>query len=379
MTGILAILLVTSSVMWAVLVLGAVLGFQRTRIFTPSGEIQPGERRITVIIPARNEERDLENSLNTLLPQEGVDLEVIIVNDDSTDRTGVIADRIAASDPRVRVMHSPAVRPGWLGKTSAMQSALESTGGELLLFTDADIFHGPGTLAAAFDLLEKKQADLFSVFPGFIIGPFWENAMLPMYFTGITLFLSEHLEDPDREEAAASGAFILIRRKALIESGGFEPVSQCMYDDLNLAVNIKSHGFRVLFRLAPEAVRVEMFKTEKDAFWGTTKNVLMVGKGRPWVAVPALFVSYVMFFAPIVAAVVGIVTGPAWLALAGIALYFLQYSSLFLCRRYFRFSPLKALAFPLSTVVATACIARALHLFYGRGEVEWRGRRVKIR
>lgn len=330
-------------------------------------------------MPARNEERDIEDSLASLLSQAGVEIEVIVVDDHSSDSTGAIADEISARDPRVRVIHSPPSRPGWLGKTSAMQQALELCDGELLLLTDADVIHANGTLAAAVDLLEEENADLFSLFPGFEVGPFWENAMLPMYFTGIALYLSPGLEDPDSPEAAASGAFILVRRKALLESGGFEPVRTCMYDDLSLAENLKGHGFRILFRLAPEAVTVEMFKTGREAFWGTTKNVLMVGKGRPWMAIPALLVSYAMFLGPPVAVTAGIISGPSWLIGAGAAVYLFQYATLYLCRRYFRFHPLKALAFPLSTVVATACITRALRLFYGSGEIEWRGRRIKVR
>lgn len=374
------ILLTTGLLLWGMMVLGTAAGFRRTKTFIPSRTPPPGDRSLTVIMPARNEERDIEESLATLLSQEGVELDIVVVDDHSDDSTGAIADRISAGDHRVKVIHSPPSRPGWLGKTNAMQHALESSGGELLLLTDADIMHGRGALASAIDLLEEEGADLFSLFPGFLVGPFWENAMLPMYFTGIALYLAPGLENSDCPEAAASGAFILVRRKALLESGGFEPVCTCMYDDLSLAENVKRHGFRTLFRLAPDAVKVEMFKTGREAFWGTTKNVLMVGKGgRPWMAVPALLVSYFMFFGPLAVTAAGLIRGPAWLAAAGVAVYLFQYSTLYLFRRFFRFHPLKALAFPLSTVVATACISRALRLFYGSGEIEWRGRRVKVR
>lgn len=337
------------------------------------------ERRIAVIIPARNEEKDIEASVLSLLRQSGVKINITIVDDYSSDRTGEIADKLAKMDSRVKVLHNPPEQDGWLGKCNACQMGANITESDLLLFTDADIMHTPGTLYTALNIFEENNCDLLSLIPRFDVHLFWENAMLPMYFTGIALYLTADIHDPQSPEAAGCGAFILVKRTAFEQTGGFKAVRNRMYDDVEFTKNIKKNGFKVKALIAPESVSVEMFKTEKDAFSGTLKNVLMVGKGTPLLAIPALLLSYLMFWTPIAAVLAGIITGSNLPIVLGTIVYILQYSSFFLCRRYFRFNPFRALFFPLSTVVATYCILKALYLYYGKGTLEWRGRQIEIR
>src|SRR5690349_20354596 len=113
----------------------------RVRWIEPEITLSSTKTRVSVIIPARNEEQDLSSALDSVLQQEGVDLQVILVNDHSTDRTRDIADEYAARDPRLTVIHDPELRPGWLGKVNALQHAFDHVKYELVLFTDADVIH----------------------------------------------------------------------------------------------------------------------------------------------------------------------------------------------------------------------------------------------
>ncbi len=354
-------------------------GFARTPKLHQDINTETLDKRITIIIPARNEERDLRNSVSSLLQQSEVKMNILIVNDHSSDGTGNIADELAKLDSRVRVIHNPPLRSGWLGKCNASQVGANITDGELLLFCDADIIHAPGTLSVALKLFKKDECDLLSLIPRFIVNPFWENAMLPMYFTGMALFLTRDNLDPESAEAAASGAFILVKREVFEETGGFEPVRDKMYDDVEFAKSVKKQGYIVHAVLAPESISVEMFKSEKEAFVGTLKNVLMVGMGTPLLAIPALLMSFVMFWTPGICIATGIITNNPQAITLGATVYLLEYGSLYLCRRYFSFKSLRALLFPLSTIVASYCITKALYLFYAKGMLEWRGRQIVIR
>ena len=113
---------------------------------------------MSVIIPARNEEQDLAEALASVLSQQDVELEVIVVNDHSSDRTGAIADTLAAADARVTVIHDPELPPGWLGKCNAMQKAVAVASGDMLLFTDADIMHDPRCFVTALAEMERRES-----------------------------------------------------------------------------------------------------------------------------------------------------------------------------------------------------------------------------
>lgn len=118
-----ALLIICSIVFvyWLVITVKVVLVQRRIHWLSPSLSTVHETRKISVVIPARNEEQDIASSLRSVLNQEGVDLEVIVVNDHSTDHTGEIVDEIARSESRVTVLHNPPLRPGWLGKCNAMQ------------------------------------------------------------------------------------------------------------------------------------------------------------------------------------------------------------------------------------------------------------------
>ena len=120
---------------------------------------------ISAVVPARNEEEGVEDGLRSLLAQPGVDLEVIAINDHSTDRTGEILDRLATEDARVRVLHDPELPPGWLGKTNGLHRGSALATKDLLFFTDADIKHAPGCLAAAAAAMKKDKLDFITLAP----------------------------------------------------------------------------------------------------------------------------------------------------------------------------------------------------------------------
>jgi glycosyltransferase involved in cell wall biosynthesis len=335
--------------------------------------------RLSVIIPARDEEADLGASLRSVLGQTDVELEVIVVNDHSRDQTGAIAESTAQSDPRVRVLHDPELPPGWLGKCNAMQKASTLASGDVLLFSDADIIHNPRCFVTALAEMEHRELDFLSLFPRMQFVSLWENIILPALVGGLALLATPGIEDPESSEALAAGAFLLVRSRVFRALGGFETIKHEMLDDVALAKLIKKNGYRVGFRIAPELLSVRLYKDNRHAFWGMTKNILMGLNGRLWLAPAVLFVPVLVFWVPIYCAVTGAIDGNIALVTAAVATYALEYAMIWSARRLFQFHPGKALLFPLCPIPTSCCMMRALYLYALRGAVEWRGRTVRVR
>lgn len=367
------------TVFWLAITFKCVLAQKRIRWLSPSSDPVHVTQTISVIIPARDEEQDIATSLHSVLNQEGVDLEVIVVNDHSTDHTGKIVDDIARSDSRLKVLHDPALTQGWLGKCNAMQKGAEVATGAYLLFTDADILHTPGCFATVNNLMQEEAYDFISLLPFFENHSFWENVNMPIYFFGLAkLLATPGLEDPDSPNALASGALMLISARVFRDIGGFHDVKGEMLDDMALALLLKKQRYRVGFRIAPECLRVRLFKNSHDAFWGTTKNILVAVEGHPWLAIPLIILGVLQNWTPLFAVALGVLNSDGLLLLVGVTTYGIQYLSFFCVQRLLGFRPLKLLFFPLAAIVSTCCILRALS-YHIKGAIFWRGREIKVR
>jgi glycosyltransferase involved in cell wall biosynthesis len=368
-----------SALIAAVVAIQAAKGFRLWRWQSPPRDLADYPHCISVIVPARNEEADLACSLASVLAQRQVAVEVIVVNDHSDDRTGSIADQIAQADNRVHVIHNPELRPGWLGKCNAMQTAASRATGELLLFTDADIVHDPNCFITAAMEMERRQLDFLSLFPRIDCVSLVENITLPTLIGAVAMFATPHVEDPRSSDALAAGAFLMVRSRVFREIGGLDSIKDEMLDDVALARLIKSRGYRVGLRLAPELLNVRLYKGNRHAFWGMTKNVLAGLGGRLWLAPAVALLPAFVFWTPIYCLIAGAGEGDLILTAASAATYAFQYATLWSCGSLFGFRPFKALFFPLVAIPIFFCLVRALYLYTLRGAVEWRGRKIRVR
>lgn len=366
------------ALIWGVLTLIVWWSFGRITTLhpdSPSDRLRPS---ISVIVPARNEIEMLEHSLRSLLAQTGVDLEVIVINDHSTDGTGDLADSIAAEDNRVRVIHDPDLPEGWLGKLNGMHKGATLAKNDLLLFTDADIIHAPGVLALAVDQLESANLALLSLLPLLEWKTFWENMIVPSMFLAVPMFAHPRVQDPDSDDAVGAGAFLLVRRQPYESIGGHEPLKAEVVDDMMLARTLKRNGHHVDFQLAPDLLRCRMFRSNREAFWGLTKNALHSVEGKPWAPVLIAPGLGLLMGTGLVCFIAGVVLGSPTVAIAGAALYFFQWSSFLIIRRMHKFNLAHLLGYPLGIVSLGCCILRGMYEQFFHGAVMWRGRRVKL-
>jgi glycosyltransferase involved in cell wall biosynthesis len=216
--------------------------------------------RISVIIPARNEEQDLAPALESVLRQRGVDFEVIVVNDHASDRTGEIADHFARADPRLRVLHAPELPTGWPGKPNAMQQGASIASGEYLIFTDADIHHHPTCFATAVAELKRCQLDTFSRFPLMRFISLLKNVIVPAFQAGLAQFATPGINDPRSPDAIAAGAFFMVSLATFRNVERFGAIRSKILDDVSLARVLNCSGYTIGFRAASRLLQVRMFK-----------------------------------------------------------------------------------------------------------------------
>jgi glycosyltransferase involved in cell wall biosynthesis len=225
-----------------------------------SGNLASGNPRVSIIVPARNEADDIEQSLARLLELDYDNYEVIAVNDRSTDRTGEIMERVAADfrllsphfsqrtremgHPILRVIHHQELPTGWLGKTHAMWTATNAANGDWLLFTDADVLFKADSVRRAMAYAEAERADHVVLFPQMIMKRPGEYMMIAFFQT---MFVFGHrpwkVADPKSRDHMGVGAFNLIRRSAYEAVGTYEALRMEVLDDMKLGKVVKNGGF----------------------------------------------------------------------------------------------------------------------------------------
>ena len=233
------------------------------------------EVTVQVIIPARNEEDCIERCLQSLAGQQGIGFEIIVVDDGSTDHTRAIAESV----PGVRVISGCEPRPGISGKCNALIQATESATAEWLLFTDADTWHYPGSLAAAVKEAEDRGVDLLSYSPEQETGSWYERTLMPVIYAELTrTYQTEQINDPADPTVAANGQHILVRRSVYEELGGHTAVADKLLEDVELARLFKVSDHKVWFRFGEGRVRTRMYRSFAAMWEGWTKNLVILFK-----------------------------------------------------------------------------------------------------
>jgi glycosyltransferase involved in cell wall biosynthesis len=228
---------------------------------------------VSVIIPARNEEVSLGTCLESLISQSGVNFEIIVIDDHSTDRT----PEIASSFADVRVIEAGPLATGWTGKNNAIIAGTKETSGEWLLFTDADTVHLPGSLARALAEAQEHRVDMLSYSPEQVAVTLWEMAVLPVVFAELARqYPPSKVSDPNSSLAAANGQYILVSREAYDAVGGHVAIAGEILEDVALARAFKSAGRRIRFRYAADAVRTRMYRNWPQLRDGWTKNLALL-------------------------------------------------------------------------------------------------------
>jgi chlorobactene glucosyltransferase len=279
---------------------------------------------VSVLVPARNEERNVGACLASLSAQTLPHLEIIAVDDGSTDRTPAILADAARRDPRVRVHRIEGPPPGWTGKSFALDSGMALARGSWLCFTDADAVHAPESIACAVGFAEARGLALLSLTSRQLTRSFWERVVQPVVFGLLDQwFPLARVNDPASPLAAANGIFILVTRDAYEAAGGHRAVAGEVLEDVALAQRVKMGGGRLAFVDGADLIAARMYTDLAAIRRGWTKNLYRLRGRRPLPAMASILELGVTLVWPVLAGVAAAVSGPpgsGWLATLGLGL-----------------------------------------------------------
>ena len=337
------------------------------------------EGLVSVIIPARNESAVIETVVTSVLASAYQPIEVVVVDDRSTDDTAARVAELARRDPRVRLLPGRELPPGWYGKPWACLQGYQAARGELLLFTDADTRHAPELLGRAVGALRESRADLLTIAPQQRCETFWERIVMPQIW--LLLGIRYHPDRVNRSrrlrDVIANGQFILMPRSSYEAVGTHEAVRGEVAEDLALAQAVVRRGGHLHFAFAERLMETRMYHGLGPLIEGWSKNIFLGGR-RSFPEEPVrralvpliLALAFGFWLAPPAAVLLGAMAGGA--APAAVAAAVL--GALFWCLICFgmRIPPAYGLGYPLGAAMALYIAMRST--LRGRRRVEWRGR-----
>jgi len=350
---------------------------------TPSGN-----PRVSIIVPARNEEETIEQALNTLLALDYDNYEVIAVNDRSTDRTGEIMERVSQNphpvsakiaETRVghplRVMHRTELPPGWLGKTHAMWAAANQASGDWLLFTDADVLFQPDSVRRALAYAEAEPADHVVLFPQMIMKRPGEYMMIAFFQT---MFMFGHrpwkVADPSTDDHMGVGAFNLVRRRVYDAVGTYEALRMEVLDDMKLGKVVKMAGFAQRNVFGGDLISIRWGHGAFGIVNNLTKNFFAVLSFQSWRTLLSAFGLAFINLGPFLGAWLahGWERLPFAIALGSILLIYIGMS--------WRSSvpPYYFLLHPVSTAMFIYTLLRSMFLTLWNDGIVWRGTKYPL-
>lgn len=250
---------------------------------------------LSVVVPARNEERHLPQCLESLSRLEYDPLEIIVVDDRSSDATRDIALSYARKDPRFKVIEGKEPPTGWTGKNFAIHQGAQGARGAFLLIVDADTTLAPETARRAVAYMEAHSVDLLSLYPQPVCSSFWEKTLLPLMGV-LSIFRMNKVNDPRSKEAMAFGYFLLFRRSSFDAIGGYEAIKDRVGEDWIIARKVKGSGLTLRMLLGNRFVRKRFGPTLFEIWQGFTKNLILTMEGRRWVALLAIPLVIYQFF-----------------------------------------------------------------------------------
>lgn len=328
---------------------------------------------VSVLIPARNEELRLRPCLATLSDSDYPNIEILVLDDHSTDATSDLVRQRAKGDRRIRLVPALPLAEGWTGKAWACQQLAKEAKGSYLLFVDADTRFSDTTISYALNLAHQRQADLLSLWP-FLEAKSWSECLvIPFVHIFIFFYMPHWMPGPLRCLGAANGQFLLFKKDAYWSIGGHEVVRAHLVEDIALARHLRAAGKSVLNLDGTNPghpialVRVRMYESFRQVWQGFTKNLYPSFEGN----LPVFFffqgMQILLFFTPFLLLFLQPKNPIAWTEVAII------FALRFALARRFRQSYLGALFHPFGLLLVLAISANSL-LQTWRNKLPWKGR-----
>lgn len=369
------------ALIWLVPVLQTALHFSSIADLTqpewepPEGAAPPS---LTIVVPARNEEADIEPALRSLLHLNHPSYQVVAVNDRSTDRTGEIMERLAqepGSADRLRVLHVRDLPAGWLGKTHAMWLGAQQGNSDWILFTDADCVFHPDSARRALHYATQNGVDHLVLFPTAHLRTFGERMMLsfPQVVASFAM-RAWKIRDPQAKDHIGVGAFNLVRRPAYVAIGTYERLRLEIADDLKLGEAVKKAGLRQDVVFGHGLVTLRWAVGAAGVIRNLEKNLFAFLRFR--ISLVVAFCAALGFLC--VWPFAGLALAPGWTR-AGFAFAVAMIAAVYyFTSRYTKVSMLLFLSCPISALLFIFAVLRSAFVAVRDGAVTWRGTKYPL-
>ena len=335
-------------------------------IITPrnGGQIN---QKISVLVPLRNEEENAVAIIETLAAQENlVDVEFLILNDNSTDKTFELITTTSRSDSRFKVMQGSALPAGWLGKPWALEQLSQSARGEVLICIDADVRLSKTAIAAAIDSMHENSLDFFSPYPSQVARTFGERMIQPLlqwsWISSVPLALAKRSSSPSF--AVANGQFFAVKKSALVHSGGYASIKSEVLDDMQMARVLLRNKFKGTVGNGALIAQCHMYSSWNELRNGYAKS-LWKGFGGVFGSIIAIALLVLTGIIPIISAAMGSPLG--WFAFEAVLI------SRLISAKITRANLFDSLLHPISSALLIYLI---IYSWLMRGRIQWKGRTV---
>ena len=341
---------------------------------SPSPRVLP---KVSVLIPARNEEENIGPCIASLVEQEYPNYEILILDDNSNDATAAIVQKWQRDDGLVRYLKGGELPSGWVGKNYACHQLSRAAQGDLLLFVDADTRLSREGIARCVAALEHFQADLLTVLPNEIMKNFWEKTLLPLLHFNLLCFLPIPFVSGLRDHrfAMANGQFMLFRRKAYDAVGGHQAVKDVLVEDVWLSRRIKRNGLRLRILDGSSEVSCRMYSSFRGIWEGFSKN-LFAGFRFSLVAIFGVilfnFATSVFPFMSMAAICLGWMPGNLLSVVTAQIAVVLGIRILLAAR--FKMSYIATLLHPLAVSIVIGMVVNSARWILVAGGAQWKGR-----
>jgi glycosyltransferase involved in cell wall biosynthesis len=342
---------------------------------SPNSSAQPAFRSasISAIVPARNEEGAIAACVESLALQPEI-AEILVVNDQSTDKTAEIVRGLMLKIPRLRLLETQEIPPDWVGKNNAVYLGAKEAKSPWLLFTDADAELQPGAAARTLQIAQETGAALVSFSPEQITQSWYEKALIPFVYSRLAKHFSyEAVNNSASPAAAANGQFLMMQRDAYNSIGGHASVASDVLEDVALAKRAKAAGFRLWFGPGQGIVRVRMYRSFGAMWQGWKKNLYLLVGGTPGAVLREM--ESAIPWIPVALILLGLKIPVApFLGVCFLLLRQFTYGAELSRNQY----PLKFIIYYVPAVVLYAGVLWASYRGYAKGKVEWKGREVPV-
>lgn len=338
---------------------------------------------VSICIPARNEEAVIERCVTSALKQDYPNFEVLVLNDNSTDGTTQILDKLSGIINNLHHLIGKPKPNDWLGKPWACHQLSEQANGDFLIFIDADVWLDEGAILKAVSAL--KTSDTITVWPKQRVVTFWEKLVIPMIYYGLySLLPAKYVEQNPKwlpkklreklgpQFAAACGQFIAFNRKAYDAIGGHTSVRQEIVEDVELSKTVKRHGLKITMFDGVGTVHCRMYRSHKELFEGLRKNFFVgFGQNTPLF----LFMAAMQFIVYVVPFLILLFGNPDQQLFAGVLITIILIQRWMLDLK-FGWNPLVSLLQPFTILWYEVLGIRCLWDHYTGKKANWKGREV---